>query len=387
MRDLQAKMLAAVLEGSGLRGVAELAATEAGGPVAILLPGRGLAAAAPLDEAPTDVAEYVASALSGNGATPPGSVEAEQPVNAGDERIGSVVALPANGSGPPASLKLDRDEVLRAAALAALAEVAATDARDRLADEVRGGVLEDLRTGAIPPAETVRRAARLGCDLTTGAVVLAALIRSGKPRFAAAVITSEWDGAVAEPLDGDLLLALLPVREGDGEAEKALERARMIAGRLRSHGPAAFSSYCANPAELDRAVREAELALEVIARDGRLADQLQDGIGGGVYRLLFRALASSPEEVRSFYADTVEPLVEHDRQYRTDLLGTLEAYLANDCNTNATARAVFAHRHTVAHRLERVRELSGLDPSVGEDRERLGLGVKAYRILAPTLPR
>ena len=206
MRDLQAKMLAAVLEGSGLRGVAELAATEAGGPVAILLPGRGLAAAAPLDEAPTDVAEYVASALSGNGATPPGSVEAEQPVNAGDERIGSVVALPANGSGPPASLKLDRDEVLRAAALAALAEVAATDARDRLADEVRGGVLEDLRTGAIPPAETVRRAARLGCDLTTGAVVLAALIRSGKPRFAAAVITSEWDGAVAEPLDGDLLL-------------------------------------------------------------------------------------------------------------------------------------------------------------------------------------
>ena len=125
----------------------------------------------------------------------------------------------------------------------------------------------------------------------------------------------------------------------------------------------------------------------MISRDDRLADQLQDGIGGGVYRLLFRALASSPEEVQSFYGDTVEPLVEHDREYRTDLLGTLEAYLANDCNTNATARAVFAHRHTVAHRLDRVRELSGLDPSVGEDRERLGLGVKAYRILAPTLPR
>ena len=387
MRDLQAKMLAAVLEGAGLRGVAELAANEAGGPVAILLPARGLAAAAPLEEVPAEVAEYVASALAGNGATPPGSIEAEQPVSAGDERIGSIVALPSNGSGPPASLRLDRDEVLRAAALAALAEVAATDARDRLADEVRGGVLEDLRTSAIEPAETVRRAARLGCDLTNGAVVLAAQIRSGKPRFAAAVITSEWDRALAEPLGDGLLLALLPARDGDGEAEKALDRARMIAGRLRGHGPAAFSSFCSDPAELDRAVREAELALEVIARDGRLADQLQDGIGGGVYRLLFRALASSPEEVRSFYADTVEALVEHDRQYRTDLLGTLEAYLANDCNTNATARAVFAHRHTVAHRLDRVRELSGLDPSVGEDRERLGLGVKAYRILAPTLPR
>ena len=320
--------------------------------MAILLPARGLAAAAPLEEAPAEVAEYVASALAGDGAAPPGSVEAEQPVSAGDERIGSVVALPANGSGPPASLKLDRDEVLRAAALAALAEVAATDARDRLADEVRGGVLEDLRTRAVAPAETVRRAARLGCDLDQRRrrarrpdPLRQASLRRG-------VITSEWDGALAEPLGDGLLLALLPALDGNGEPEKALERARMIAGRMRSHGPAAFSSYCADPAELDRAVREAELALEVIARDGRLADQLQDGIGGGVYPLLFRALASSPEEVRSFYADTVESLVEHDRQYRTDLLGTLEAYLANESNTNATARAVFAHRHTVAHRLE-----------------------------------
>jgi PucR C-terminal helix-turn-helix domain len=68
----------------------------------------------------------------------------------------------------------------------------------------------------------------------------------------------------------------------------------------------------------------------------------------------------------------VEPLVAHDDEYRTELAGTLEAYLANDCNMNATARAVFAHRHTVAHRLARVRELTGLDPSLGEDRERLG---------------
>ena len=29
---------------------------------------------------------------------------------------------------------------------------------------------------------------------------------------------------------------------------------------------------------------------------------------------------------------------------------------------NATARAIYAHRHTVAYRLERVKELTGLDP-------------------------
>jgi DNA-binding PucR family transcriptional regulator len=54
---------------------------------------------------------------------------------------------------------------------------------------------------------------------------------------------------------------------------------------------------------------------------------------------------------------------------------------------NATARAIFAHRHTVAYRLDRVRELTGLDPGSSADRERLGLGIKAFRILEPTLPK
>jgi sugar diacid utilization regulator len=52
---------------------------------------------------------------------------------------------------------------------------------------------------------------------------------------------------------------------------------------------------------------------------------------------------------------------------------------------NATAAAIFAHRHTVAYRLERIHELTGLDPLVCEDRERLGLGLKVHRLLAPQL--
>ena len=48
-----------------------------------------------------------------------------------------------------------------------------------------------------------------------------------------------------------------------------------------------------------------------------------------------------------------------------------------------TAAAIYAHRHTVAYRLDRVRELTGLDPLKSEDRERLGLGLKAGRVIAP----
>jgi PucR family transcriptional regulator, purine catabolism regulatory protein len=385
MRDLHARMLAALLGGEGLRGIAELAAEEAGGPVAIVLPARGLADASSSEVVLEPLSGFAAERLRGRAPQVPEEVVLEHQVNAGELTIGYVLALRASRNGLPA-LAVDREEVLRTTALAALAEVAVSEARDEVADEVRGSLLEDLRAGRVDGGEVARRAARLGCDLSHGAVAVVAEVHSARPRHAAALISSAQEGAIAEPL-GERIYAILPARAGDGRPERTQASARSLAARLRPHGPAAYSSFCAGPGELGRAVAEAELMLEVIAADERLAGQLEQGIGNGVYRLLFRAMATDPDEVRRFYEDTVEPLVAHDREYRTDLLSTVEAYLANDCNMNATARAVYAHRHTVAHRLGRVKELTGLDPSLGEDRERLGLGIKAYRIIAPTLPR
>ena len=182
------------------------------------------------------------------------------------------------------------------------------------------------------------------------------------------------------------MYGLLPAEGGDGAPERALERARSLADRLGRHGTVGLSSFYADPADLGRAIQEAELVLDVLRRSDSAGDGLRD-IGTGTYRLLFRVLASHPEEVRSFYEDTIAPVVRYDDQYRTDLVGTLEAYFEHNCNMNATAAAIFAHRHTVAYRLDRVKELSGLDAMQSEDRERLGLGLKAYRIISPRLPR
>ena len=113
-----------------------------------------------------------------------------------------------------------------------------------------------------------------------------------------------------------------------------------------------------------------------------------EDIGTGTYRLLFRVLASHPEEVRSFYEDTVAPIVRYDDQYRTDLVGTLEAYLEQNCNMNATAAAIYAHRHTVAYRLERVKELTGARPDAlrGPRAARAGAeGVPHHRAAAAAL--
>jgi sugar diacid utilization regulator len=380
-------MIEAVLDGEGLQGVAELAAAEAGGPVAIVLPPRGLAARAAGGGELDGLAEYAKARVADSEAAAPDRIALERSIEAGGQRVGIVLLLEGNSAEDEPPVKVDREEVLRAAALAALAEVAVAEAREEAERKMRGGLIEELRSREIDAAEATSKAARLGCDLSRGAIALVAEIESASPSHATALVEAEYEGSLAKLADGRLY-AILPARGGDEAPERTLQAAGRIANRLRKHGLAAVSSFYPDPGELNRAIKEAELVLDVITREPQIAEALEEGIAAsGVFRLLFRALISEPEEVRSFYRDTVEPLVRYDNQYRSDLLGTLEEYLASDCNMNSTARAIFAHRHTVAYRLERVKELTGLDPQISEDRERLGLGIKAYRILAPALPR
>ena len=107
----------------------------------------------------------------------------------------------------------------------------------------------------------------------------------------------------------------------------------------------------------------------------------------GAYRLLLPAMSEDPAELQRFYAETVEPLVAYDEQYETDLVQTLETFLDCDGNVAGTAQRLFTHRHTIRYRLERVRDLSGLDVASTDGREKLGLGLKAMRVLGIAAPR
>ena len=92
-------------------------------------------------------------------------------------------------------------------------------------------------------------------------------------------------------------------------------------------------------------------------------------------------------ELERFYAETVAPLAAYDEQYETELVGTIEAYLENDGNVTPTAERLFTHRHTIRYRLERAKELCGHDITSTEGREKLGLGLKAMRVLGISPPR
>jgi hypothetical protein len=360
-RGAHLEMVGAVLAGDGLERVADIAAAHAGAPVAVIVPRL----AAPV-EAWAPFERYVAKRLAGGRPERPAEVCAEVPIVSGNQELGAVLLL---GKGGP-----EAGEYLHVAAVAALTEVAVAEARDETEQNLRGSFLEELLTREdLDPADVVRRAARLGCDLSAGAVGLCADPGERAPGRLLAAIAGERPGALAQTMGGRVY-ALLP---------GTLEDARRVANRL-GQSVVGISSHYTDPADLRRALEEADLVLGVTMAGG---GPPTEDIGGGTYRLLFRVLASHPEEVKSFYEDTLAPLVRYDNQYATDLVGTLEAYLGQNCNMNATAQAIHAHRHTVSYRLERVKELSGLDPFTSEDRERLGLGLKAYRIIEPRLPR
>jgi sugar diacid utilization regulator len=388
LRAIHLQMVEAVLGGEGLDHVARLAAEAAGAPVAVVIPRLGaFSLGGPGDDLPSEtldsVRRYVADRVKGRPVDTPAGILQDVPITSGDETVGAVLLIAAAGCEPAE----DAGEYLHLAAVASLTEVAIEEAKEEVEENLRGSFLEDLRSRPdLEPREIVRRAGRLGCDLDRGTVVLCAELKTDRPRHVVAIINGDEPGALAQLID-ERVYALLPATGGDDAPEATLARARRLAQRLGQYGTVGVSSFYADPAEFARAIQEAELVLDVLRQnDGAAGFDSQD-IGTGTYRLLFRVLASHPEEVRSFYEDTVAPIVRYDDQYRTDLVGTLESYLEQNCNMNATAAAIYAHRHTVAYRLERVKELTSLDPMLSEDRERLGLGLKAYRIIAPRLPK
>ena len=85
-------------------------------------------------------------------------------------------------------------------------------------------------------------------------------------------------------------------------------------------------------------------------------------------------MSEDPAELERFYSDTIAPLVAYDEQYGTELVRTLETFLDNDGSMAATYKQLYTHRHTIRYRLERVKELTGLDVGSTDGRERLGLG-------------
>jgi DNA-binding PucR family transcriptional regulator len=252
-----------------------------------------------------------------------------------------------------------------------------------------------LRRELTEREELLARARELSLEVEDGASMIVARahpqaptdegwrgrVRAIAERGARAVV-SRSIAALSEREETAAAEVLLLVPSGEeataGRAAEAVQR-EMEAGLSGYTFAIGRSRIAADPAELPRAASEALLAANV-AQGG------DDGVAlafeqTGAYRLLLSAMSENPAELQRFYAETVEPLVAYDEQYETELVQTLETFLEADGNVAGTAQRLFTHRHTIYYRLERVRELSGLDVSSSDGREKLSLGLKAMRVL------
>ena len=245
--------------------------------------------------------------------------------------------------------------------------------------------------------DIVARAAELGADVASGAGVVIAratphAAQSGEWRarvltLATRGIRAGSPGALAALGDGEVAEVASVVPAADDEtlarATTAL-RGELEASLAGFAITLARSRWTADPVDLYRAGKEAELAANVAEAEGIEVLAFEDT---GSYRLLLPAMSEDPGELERFYDETVAPLVAYDEQYETELLATVEAYMDNDGSVAPTAASLFTHRHTVRYRLERVKELAGHDITSTEGREKLGLGLKAMRVLGIASPR
>ena len=333
-----------------------------------------------------------------------------------ERRVGELRFRLRDGSTDPTSAP-QPDAVLRMAGSVIALEVERARAPERATEAAVGRFLDDVMNRRATDRENiVARGRELGTDLADGAGVLVVRAHAHQPEqgdWRARVLTAAERAArrVATGALGASIQDISGRRRGGperdargragtgGEGELVIvvpgadpplaERAgiavlRELESRFPQHGFAvARSRYVTDAADLYRAGAEALLAANVAEARGEQTLAFEET---GSYRLLLSSMSEDPEELERFYAETIAPLVAYDDQYETALLRTLETYLDSDASVAGTAQRLFTHRHTVRYRLERVRELTGLDVGSSDGRERLGLGLKAMRVLGLAPP-
>jgi len=277
-------------------------------------------------------------------------------------------------------------------------EVERVRAPERASEEAATTFQRAALAGRLSDREDLlARGKELGTDLARGGSVAVVRARPRNPteddwrRRLLAVVArgarSIAPGSIAAPTEVDAGEVVVLVPDPDGDTGRRLSSAVM---RELESGLSGFafaigrSRRVEDPLDLHRARNEALLALNVVEGDGEREQLAYEETG--TYQLLLPYM-SDPAELKRFYEETVRPLVSYDEQYETDLLGTLSTFLECDANVNATAARLITHRHTIRYRFERVRELSGLDVSSTDGREKLSLGLKAMRVLGIAAPR
>jgi len=292
---------------------------------------------------------------------------------------------------------------LEHAATVAAVEMARDQVRFETEVRLKGDFVDDLIGGRFSSEDSLlRRASFLGCDLSRGATVMVADVdefertmaerklgeadvQRLKARFfnrCTRLVTDTEPSSLVSLKSDRVIVFLTGASAVDSKAierltERLQARAREVADLSVSVGVSRFTSELVG---LRKAFEEALAALKVGRKlQGAASVMHFDGVGS--YKLLLSIWEHDPEELRSLYVETIDPVDRYDAQNDSQLVKTLVTYLGNDENLSKTADDLFAHRHTIRYRLQKVGDLSGLSVFKSEEKERLSLGLKARSLL------
>jgi purine catabolism regulator len=298
-----------------------------------------------------------------------------QPIMVDSEPYGAIVTL-----GAADAMSTDDLEALQfAATVAALRQV---QARALVEDDRRfqAVCLEELVSGHLTDRSVLsERAAAFGWDLSLPRAVLLAQAESLSGSDADTV-RSLADAARAA-LGGTAIVwerstqaaALLAPRGPDpATLEEAAAALRREAARRLPSIPVSIGvgRMRDDPLELRESHAEARRALEVGRWRSPGEVLVFERMG------LDRLLASVSDLELSAFRDTmIEPLAAYDRAHRSNLIDTLEAYVATR-NAAEAARRLYVHYNTVRSRLARIEELIG--PFLADTERLTGLAVALH---------
>ncbi len=238
--------------------------------------------------------------------------------------------------------------------------------------------VDDPSLTAVPPAQPLSPAASLsgGAPATAPADPLGSLVDTIE---AAAARTGE---AVLIVPDGARLIVL--ATDGGAavgacaEHAEAAEARRGGTARPRTRGSAPADdglviglSAPAGPTAAATAYRQAEQALSVARRRGRVLVEHEQVAAGSVLPLL------ADDAVRAFADGLLRALYDHDATGRGDLVASLRAWLSRHGQWDAAAAELRVHRHTLRYRMRRVEEILGRSLDDPDVRMELWLALKA----------
>ncbi|MBP8539424.1 PucR family transcriptional regulator [Streptomyces sp. MK37H] len=184
--------------------------------------------------------------------------------------------------------------------------------------------------------------------------------------------------------DGERLIVLAP--DGGAAVAACAEHAQAVEARrgtkARPRDRAAVAaprgdelviglSAPAGPIAAAAAYRQAEQALSVARRRGRMLVEHEQVAAGSVLPLL------ADDAVRAFADGMLRALHEHDATGRGDLVASLRAWLSRHGQWDAAAADLGVHRHTLRYRMRRVEEILGRSLDDPDVRMELWLALKA----------